>query len=339
MTNILDEGIPIQLERLIRRDPARRGLIGSEGQFGPLCPGHLHEAAEHMAANGASVAIVSGFFIPRGDPPAAETDGPLGSLFLAVVLDRLGIETSVITDAHCISAMSAAAEAMQFPLERILEGPAESCLEEFFQSPSVSKWTHLVSLERVGPSHTAESMAAQSRTEATPHGDFDRRVPQGNRDRCHNMRGEVIDAHTADLHRLFEFIGEHRPQVKTIGIGDGANEIGMGSILWEDLHRRLGGEHSGWVPCRVPTDWTVVAGTSNWGGYALAAAVAFLKGKVQVLEPFDGDDQLRILQHIVENGPAVDGVTLRREPTVDGLPFATYIQPLEGMRRLLGIGG
>ncbi|QDU43702.1 hypothetical protein Mal52_21780 [Symmachiella dynata] len=37
------------------------------------------------------------------------------------------------------------------------------------------------------------------------------------------------------------------------------------------------------------------------------------------------------------HGPAVDGVTRRQEPTVDGLPFLTYIQPLEGIRQLLGI--
>jgi hypothetical protein len=33
----------------------------------------------------------------------------------------------------------------------------------------------------------------------------------------------------------------------------------------------------------------------------------------------------------------VDGVTRRREPTVDGLPFLTYIQPWAAIRAKLGL--
>jgi hypothetical protein len=40
---------------------------------------------------------------------------------------------------------------------------------------------------------------------------------------------------------------------------------------------------------------------------------------------------------MVAAGPAVDGVTRKREATIDGLPFETYIQPWDGIRRLLGI--
>jgi hypothetical protein len=40
---------------------------------------------------------------------------------------------------------------------------------------------------------------------------------------------------------------------------------------------------------------------------------------------------------MVAEGPAIDGMTRRREATVDGLPFATYIQSWLGIRRLLGL--
>jgi hypothetical protein len=43
----------------------------------------------------------------------------------------------------------------------------------------------------------------------------------------------------------------------------------------------------------------------------------------------------RRLKALVQDGPAVDGVTRLQQPTVDGLPFLTYIQPWEGMRRVL----
>ena len=111
----------------------------------------------------------------------------------------------------------------------------------------------------------------------------------------------------------------------------------MGRFPWEELARRLRGDHAARIPCRVATDWTIVAGTSNWGGYALAAATLVLRDRVDVLTPWDREHERRVLEAMVRDGPAVDGVTRRREATVDGLPFITYIQPWEGIRRLIGL--
>src|SRR5262245_59972336 len=99
------------------------------------------------------------------------------------------------------------------------------------------------------------------------------------------MRGENIDHFAGDLHRLFEEAPALVPGVRAIGIGDGAKAIGMGAVPWEELERRLVGEQSGRVPCRIETDWNIVAGTSNWGAYALAAAVASLRGNVTAIAP------------------------------------------------------
>lgn len=325
-------------DSLIRRDPARRGLISSEERFGPLCPDHLHAAATHLAGRARCVAIVTGFYIPRGEPPAAETDGPLGSLVLASALSQVGVRTIVITDSICGPALHAAAAALDFPQTEIWECPVGSgdWCTQFWKTQVGQDLTHLIALERVGPSHTMESLARQERTGNVPEAAFLAAVPQDSWDHCHNMRGEIIDAHTAPLHQLFEYGRLHRPTVKQIGIGDGGNEIGMGCIPWEELVRRLNGEHSARIPCRIATDWNIVAGTSNWGGYALAAATLLLRGQIETLRPFTFEQQESVLKHMVQHGPAVDGVTRRREPTVDGLPFLTYIQPWLGMRHLLG---
>ncbi len=64
-----------QFEACIRRDPGRRGLLADD-RFPPLLVGHLGAAAADLAATARSVAIVTGFFIPSAQPPAAETDGP-----------------------------------------------------------------------------------------------------------------------------------------------------------------------------------------------------------------------------------------------------------------------
>lgn len=325
-------------DALIRRDPARRGLISSEEQFGPLCPGHLQAAATHLAGHAKCVAIVTGFYIPRGEPPAAETDGPLGSLFLASALAQAGIGALVITDQLCGPAVRAAAAVHDFPQSDIRECPlgGSDWATEFWTTPAGRDVTHLIALERVGPSHTLESLQAQSRTDQVPEAAYLRTVPHASWDHCHNMRGEIIDAHTAPLHELFEPRRLPRPDVKRIGIGDGGNEIGMGCVPWEELVSRLHGDHSARIPCRIGTDWNILAGTSNWGGQALAAATLLLRGQIDLLRPFTFEQQEAVLKHVIQHGPAVDGVTRLREPTVDGLPFLTYIQPWLGMRHLLG---
>lgn len=325
-------------DALIRRDPARRGLISSEDQFGPLCPGHLHSAATHLAGAGKCVAIVTGFYIPRGNPPAAETDGPLGSLFLASALASSGMRVVVITDTVCAPAIHAAASMLEFPQADVLECPLDSddWLQDFWKTPVGRDLTHLISLERVGPSHTLDSLRAQVRTSDVPEAAYLEAVPSATWNHCHNMRGENIDAHTAPLHRLFETSRVQRPDIRQIGIGDGGNEIGMGCVPWEELTRRLNGEHSARIPCRIATDWNIVAGTSNWGGYALAAATLLLRGQIEILRPFTFEQQEKLLKHVIQHGPAVDGVTRLQEPTVDGLPYLTYIQPWLGMRHLLG---
>jgi hypothetical protein len=365
-----------QIDSFIRRDPARRGLIGTEPEFGPLCPGHLAQAAAHLAKSGKRVAIVTGFFIPGAQPPAAESDGPPGALLLAEALSLAGIDTTVITDGYCWNALAAAARAMNVPQERLLRyphpagvsrsrapeetatesapssggpgGPGPVCTPHHVPFTDFSGWrrqfltlhgglTHLIAVERVGPGHTRESLIGQPRAGRPPVEQFERLVPIAARDHCYNMRGELIDPYAGDIHRLFEEVRQYCPEAKTIGVGDGANEIGMGTVPWEELERRLGGEQSARIPCRVSCDFNIVAGTSNWGASALAAAVLHLRGQAERLAPFTAAQQRRVLEEMVANGPAVDGVTRRHEATVDGIPFATYIQPWEGIRRLLGL--
>ncbi|MBW3539007.1 MAG: DUF4392 domain-containing protein [Planctomycetes bacterium] len=329
-----------EFDRLIRRDPARRGLIGGDGRFGPLGVGQLALAAEHLAQHARHAALVTGFFVPHATPPAAETDGPPGTLLLAQALEALGVRTCVVTDSHCAGAVAAAAEAFDYDRSRLIVPPRDGhWIEGFFLDGPGRDLTHLIALERVGPSHTRASLIAQIRELGAPVELFEARVPVQTHGRCHNMRGQAIDEHTADLHRLFDEVRTFRPEAKTIGLGDGGNEIGMGSIPWEELVARLEGEHAVCIPCRVATDWNILAGTSNWGGYALAAAVLALAGREDVLRPWDREHQRQAIEHMVAHGPAVDGCTGRQEATVDGLPFLTYIQPWEGIRRLLGFPG
>ena len=70
-----------RLEALVRRDPAGRGLISSEADRGVLCEGHLAGAVGSLAGDSGPVAILTGFFIPRGEEFGLRT--------LKMVLDRV----------------------------------------------------------------------------------------------------------------------------------------------------------------------------------------------------------------------------------------------------------
>lgn len=341
-----------EFERFIHRDPARRGLCASEFADGQqtasmrLGAGQLAAASAELARSARRVAIVTGFFIPHAQPPCAETDGPPGSLFLAHCLRELGVDAAVITDAPCAPAVQAAAEGIDFPLDRLFVSPldAASWCDEFLQSEFASNLTHLIAVERVGPSHTPQSVGSEewrvgseeNSPLPTPHSSLDSflaDVAPEHHNHCHNMRGVCIDAHTAPLHLLFERLPQFHSTARTIGVGDGGNEIGMGAIPWSELRRRLSGEQAGRVPCRIACDFNIVAGTSNWGAMALAAGACLLRNRLDVLQPWTQERHHAWLEDLVANGPAVDGVTGRREATVDGLPFLTYIQPWEGFRR------
>jgi D-glutamate cyclase len=337
----------VQLETVVRRDPAARGLISSEPLYGPLCPGHFAQAATDLASSCRHAAIVTGFFIPAADPPAAETDGPPGAVILAMALEALGATVTLVTDSNCAGALQAAVAAAGGDPSAVavcpatgasIDGrsPAERWIDEFEQNGPGRTLTHVIAIERVGPSHDEQSIASQSRLGPPPLENFLATVPAEHRNRCHNSRGICIDAWSPPLFRLFEKSSSSNSR-KTIGIGDGGNEIGMGTVPWEELVRRLPRKDTTAIPCRIATDWNIIAGTSNWGAFALAAAIALLAGRTDALSPVDTAFHQRLLERMVIDGPAVDGIARRPSATVDGLPFATYIQTWSEIRRIIGL--
>ncbi len=328
----------VQLEQLIRRDPARRGLIESERDRPALCPDHLRAAIDHLARFGKTVWLITGFYIPAASPPAAETDGPVGTALLAAALVALGMRVRILTDQRCANCVAFSAEQYGLPRERVTALPETSAeVEEWtraeLRSAANDDLSHVIAIERVGPSYTP---AALGRTDANSpiRADYRATVAAEHHGRCHNMRGVIIDDNTAALHGVIETVAACRPGVRTIGVGDGGNELGMGAIPWPEIRSRLAGPVAPLIPCRIATDWTILAGVSNWGAQALAAGCLARRGRLDVLLPWTSASEELRLRDLVQVGLAVDGVTRLYEPTVDGLPFLTYIQPWEGMRRL-----
>jgi hypothetical protein len=288
--------------RGLARDPADNLITACPDDFAHAC----RSIANHPALR---VGIVTGFMIPSVEPPTGETDGPPGALFLAQAFTELGIPCVLLSDAAGYDALWAGLEYLQLAQAvTLVDLPMN--LDPAAVLHSARTVTHLIALERSGPSY-----------------DFDG-IPAAHRGRNHTMRGRDLTDLTAPAHLLFE-----RPRAyATIGIGDGGNEIGMGKVPYPTVGKNI--PNGELVACRTATDHLVVAGVSNWGAWALAAGVMLMKARVNAAL-FDPDRELKLLEHLVTRGPLVDGVTGQRTATVDGLSFDEYVKPLVRIGQLV----
>ncbi len=317
---------------IIQEDVGNRGLRNDpHDNLITACPRDFHDACQSLAdATNPIVGILTGFLIPHAEPPCGETDGPLGAICLARVLVALGAKPVLISDSFCVRALNVGLGAYRFlndavPIVDLTATPASDATHWVQDVLNQHVLTHLIALERVGPSHTRESVRAQRGTSPDTEAFFLREVPEEHRDRCHTMRGRDITRYMAPAHLLVE--EAHRQGITTIGIGDGGNEIGMGKIPWETIRRNIPG--GAVVACRVPTDYLIVAGVSNWGAYGLAAGVSLLRNGTIEPKLFCSLRERILLREMVERGPLVDGITGKPTDTVDGLEFERYVEPLD----------
>ncbi len=107
----------------------------------------------------------------------------------------------------------------------------------------------------------------------------------------------------------------------------------MGKIPRDVIARNI--DRGATIACRVPVDHLIVAGVSNWGAYALAAAVHHLRGTTPAPDLFDPRREEAVLRQLVEQDGLVDGKTGRAEPTVDGLSGEEYFGVLTALGRKL----
>ena len=347
----------LELERLLRHDPQHRGipsLIEADSASEIL---QLRQVAIAFHETARIVAIVTGFSIIQDGHVAGETDGPPGALYLARALLELGIEVVLISDGVSLPLLQSGCDHWGLPRNILREFPFESAdpdansrrsneaphlrvsdawVQAFLSDNLGSRLTHLVAIERVGPSHTPESLVRQPHTDEAPVALFLKEVAPEHYDVCHNMRGIPVDVYTAKTHRLFELVAERRPEVVTVGMADGGNEIGMGRFPWEVIRRTIAASHGGAIACRIATDHLMLSGVSNWSAYAVALSLCQLRGKGHLATRWDIQDQNDLIETLVRDAGAVDGVTGHRTASVDGLSLDVYLQTLGDLRCLLG---
>ena len=269
------------IEAIVCRDVGRstRALIAASA-------GGLRSAAEALAGAG-GVGLITGFFVPRGAVAAPETDGPVGTALLAAALAACGVPARIAVDTPCAGAVRIAVEAAGGGVAVDEVGVDDRAgIDRLIGAWRGAGTSHVLAIERCGRS-----------------GDG----------RPRNMRGVDVSPWTAPLDDLF--LGG--PWLK-LAVGDGGNEIGMGRLPAGLIARTVA--NGAEIACTTSCDHLVVAGVSNWGAYGLMAALAVLRAdwNATIGKFLTAERDLAVTQAIVERAGAVDGVTARREATVDG---------------------
>lgn len=291
------------IEKIIHQDPGERGIKNL------FKPGQLKAAAGCLLAS-RHIAIITGFFIPGVNQP--ETDGPLGAFALARALLACNKSVTLISDVHCAPALEGCYRGIINPLKTnklaLTLFPSRNDEQRCFIHQLLTEANCLLSIERAGKTYDGT---------------------------YRTMRGFDITDHTAPLDELFT-VAKKRG-IRTIGIGDGGNEIGMGSVINGVVKNVPLGKQ---ICCTVPVDHLIVTGVSNWGGYALAGALCCSlreeNGRAfQLDECFSSNqEQLAMLSCMIKNN-CCDGVRRTPSLSVDGFDWEVHQAILDHIRNVI----
>ncbi|XP_054758178.2 D-glutamate cyclase, mitochondrial-like isoform X1 [Lytechinus pictus] len=208
-----------------------------------------------------SVAVTTGFPVKLEGDNLFETDGPPGAIAMATMLQVLGKDVVLVIDdvggllGWMIKLVDMLVErgvlSKTIPIECYPPTGQSASKENAVsfltsQDGQTPRFDHLVAIERAGV---------------------------GQDGLYHSASGRVNNAKVGGIDALFN-AARDVGHVFTTGIGDGGNEIGMGKVKERVVSHIPKGDIIATV---TSTDYLICAGVSNWGGYAIATALALLR--------------------------------------------------------------
>lgn len=269
-------------------------------------------------APGDVVGIITGFpsrsFLGRG---ITETDGPVGALYLARVLEEVlnAVPVIIIDTAlqkYC-SKPAANAGLLVTTLEQALiakRGRVNAAVVTFLDCPVEDEDAHQV--------------AARFMQEQQPKALIAVEMPALAADGfAHTASGRaIVHDHLAKADHFFALAAQQG--VLRIGLGDGGNEMGMGNLRQTLARISPIGET---IAARSESDVPVVGASSNWAAYAIGICIEAMSGSTKVNRSID---LAGIIRRCAEEG-AIDGYSSRPEAKVDGTPISMNLALLEMM--------
>ena len=264
--------------------------------------------------DGDTVFIITGFVLPPYRK--AETDGPVGAAALArsLIITR-NVKPVFVLPGEAVPAMRKLCAVMGFhlydSLDTLRSMPLSAGIVEFTKSAS-------------GAAEAAEALCRDAKKSGCfPKCCIAVEAPGANKKGVyHNAAGLDVSDLEAKSDVLFSLL--RKKGVPAFAIGDLGNECGMG-LLMSHLERRVPYAGPGRCSCGCgggiaaasSADVLVTATVSNWGAYALCAALAHLAKNHEALYPADLEE--RALTAAGEYGlidmygwqiPSVDGMNL-----------------------------
>jgi hypothetical protein len=309
------------IDQILALDPGRRD-IAAFARAGAAA------AAARALQHARRVLIVTGFTV---EPNMPETDGPPGAAVLGRALRRIGARVGYVTDAANVPLVEAALKTLDEPSDDVVLYPAAP--DGARRLLEAERPTHLVAIERPGRNRAGDYLNMRGVSVAAWNAPIDELFVVAGAVSPARAEGGLRKTHAGSVARPARAEGGPRKmragsdlrRPVTIGIGDGGNEIGMGAVRAK-LARldRLRAR----IATVVSVDHLVVAGVSNWGGYGVVAALARLTGLDLLHTP---EIERRLIATCVAAG-ACDGVTRRREPTVDSIGADTHAAIVDLLR-------
>ena len=324
---VLDRSIGENLDRLITMDMrgdeicrviyrAARALTSE-----PLSIAGARFMLEKLPPKGNAL-FITGFRIPPAGMP--ETDGLIGSAVLAFALVKArGAVPVFVCEPEVIPALAAAVRATGLAVVDTMKRARE--LEQ----------TAAILPFGTGESDP-EATAARLAAEIDPGICIAiERAGRNAKGEYHFAGGKNVTGTIASIDSLFVAVAKRG--VPTLAVGDFGNELGMGAIADVVKTETPAGGHcgcgcGGGTACEIPADLTVACAVSDWGAYALSAAISHLAGDTSAF--VTGDVYRRVIEANVAAG-AVDGTSRLAIPFIDGISDHFNARLVEQLREVV----
>ncbi|WP_438312007.1 DUF4392 domain-containing protein [Sporosarcina sp. FA9] len=273
---------------------------------------------------GRFVFFVTGSVMREGvSSSIGETDGPLGTAILAKkVREYRSVIPLILTEKTLVEAtisiLKAAGLAVVTPEQALvaqkLDGKGYTSVACILPFPCEDEEAKIVSIKLIEDYNPAAVICIE-KTGKNIKGTY------------HSMQGLDYSKGRARVDYLVEKAMENN--IPTIAIGDGGNEIGMGNVV-NVVRKHV--PHGEIIASVTKVDLLVTASVSNWGCYAVCAAIALKTGNVNFLPQVS--DEKRMLEVAVLSG-LIDGATGKTNTTVDGFSLETNIAIIEMLRAIV----
>jgi hypothetical protein len=324
---VLDRSIGENLDRLITMDMrgdetcrviyrAARALTSE-----PLAMAGARFLLDRLAS-GANALFLTGFRIPPAGMP--ETDGLIGTAILAFALVRTRAAVPVLVcEPEVMPALAAAIRATGL-----------ATTDSAARARALPQTAALLPFAKEDP--TPKTTAARLAAEIDPGVCIAiERAGRNAQGQYHFAGGKNVTEAIASVDDLFvEAAARGTP---TLAVGDFGNELGMGAIADAVKAQTMAGGQcgcgcGGGTACEIAADLTIACAVSDWGAYALAAALSHLAGDASAYPT--GEVYRRVLEATIAAG-AVDGTSRLAIPHIDGISDAFNVPFFEMLRSVV----